>query len=206
MIVKTVMVTKENLKIVESNTTLEEAMKIMVDNKFLSIPVVDGDKFKGSISKHDIYKYSFENGCNKEETLTTVKVGQLIYSDVPVINKDEELEKAVALLEKMRIAFVAVIDDFDNFVGILTHKAVFSEFTNAFGLNKGQRIAVRAYDVPGQISKLSKIITENNGDILSFVVLDTKSITQVKEIIIRIKIGNINLIKRKLKEAGFKII
>ncbi|MGL5245212.1 MAG: CBS domain-containing protein, partial [Sarcina sp.] len=102
MLVKAVMVPKDNLKTVNSSTTLEEAMRIMVDNKFLSIPVVDGDTFKGSISKHDIYKYSFENGCNKEETLTTIKVGQLVCSSVPVINRDEELEKAVALLEKMR--------------------------------------------------------------------------------------------------------
>ncbi len=42
------------------------------------------------------------------------------------------------MLERMRISFVAVVDEFDNFKGILTHKAVFREFNNAFGLNKGK--------------------------------------------------------------------
>ena len=52
---------------------------------------------------------------------------------------------------------------------------------------KGKRLAVIAYDIQGQISKLTNIITENKGNIISLVVVDPKSLTEVKEIIIRLR-------------------
>ena len=65
--------------------------------------------------------------------------------------------------------------------------------------------SVIAYDIPGQISKLSRIITENKGQIISFVVVDPKSVTEVKEIVIRLSTDNMDEILKKVKEAGFKI-
>ncbi|WP_300262780.1 CBS domain-containing protein [Clostridium sp.] len=206
MLVKAIMTKKENLDLVNSNTKLKDALKIMEDNKFLSVPVVDGDMFKGAVAKSSIYKYYFESNLSKDEVLNNITVGKILKTEVPIINKSENIEKAVAMLEKMRISFVAVVDEFDNFKGILTHKAVFREFNNAFGLNKGERIVIRSYDVPGQLSKITKIISEENGDILSIVIIDTKSLTDVKEVIVRVKSIDVENIKRKLKESGFKLV
>ena len=89
--------------------------------------------------------------------------------------------------------------------GIVTHHAIFHQFTELFGLNKGRRLAVIAYDIQGQISKLSKIITENKGDIISFVVIDPKSLTEVKEIVVRLETDNYEDIVAKVKAAGFKV-
>ena len=55
------------------------------------------------------------------------------------------------------------------------------------------------------VAKLSKIITENNGDIISFVVVDPKSITDVREIVIRVRTEDFQSIIEKVKQAGFKI-
>ncbi|MGG5462806.1 CBS domain-containing protein [Clostridium sp. B9] len=205
MLVKSVMTKKEKLDLVNSKTLLKDALKIMEDNKFLSIPVVDGDKFRGAVSKSCIYEYYFKNNISKEDLLNEITVEEILKTEIPIINKEEHIETAVAMLEKMRISFVAVVDEFNNFKGILTHKAVFREFTNAFGLNKGERIVVRSYDVPGQLSKITKIISQEEGDFLSVVIVDTKSLTDVKEVIVRVKDGNISEIKKKLKEAGFKL-
>lgn len=205
MLVKAIMTKKENLDLVNSNTKLKDALKIMEDNKFLSIPVVDSDKFKGAVSKSSIYEYYFKNDLSKDEVLNQITVGEIFKAEIPIISKEEHIEKAVSMLEKMRISFVAVVDEFDNFKGILTHKAVFREFNNAFGLNKGERIAIRSYDVPGQLSKITKIISQAEGDILSIVIVDTKSLTDVKEVIVRVKSEEIDNIKKKLKDAGFKL-
>ncbi|ELC8442057.1 CBS domain-containing protein [Clostridium perfringens] len=205
MLVKAVMTKKDNLDLVTSKTILKDALKIMDDNNFLSIPVVDGNKFRGAVSKSCIYEHYFKNNLSKEELLNNVTVGEIFKTEIPIISKEENIEKAVAMLEKMRISFVAVVDEFDNFKGILTHKAVFKEFNNAFGLNKGERIVIRTYDVPGQLSKMTKIISQEEADILSVVIVDTKSLTEVKDVIVRIKNGDIENIKKKLKDAGFKL-
>ncbi|EGT3615288.1 CBS domain-containing protein [Clostridium perfringens] len=205
MLVKAVMTKKDNLDLVTSKTVLKDALKIMDDNNFLSIPVVDGNKFRGAVSKSCIYEHYFKNNLSKEELLNNVTVGEIFKTEIPIISKEEHIEKAVAMLEKMRISFVAVVDEFDNFKGILTHKAVFKEFNNAFGLNKGERIVIRTFDVPGQLSKMTKIISQEEADILSVVIIDTKSLTEVKEVIVRIKNGDINNIKKNLKDSGFKL-
>jgi acetoin utilization protein AcuB len=201
-----IMLERGSLVIVSPKSTVKEALEKIEQHNFLSIPVVDGDKFCGAISKDDIYEYFFKKGGdNKKEFIEDFTVDNVMRTDIPVITPDAEIEDAVHILEVRNIAFVAVADEDNIFKGILTHHAVFEQFTQLFGFNKGVRLAVIANDVPGQISKLSRIITQSHGDIVSFVVVDPKSVIDVREIVMRIKTDDIETITRKVKEAGFKI-
>lgn len=206
MLVKNIMLPKENLITVSPKANIGKALDIINENKFLSIPVVDGDKFYGAISKDRIYEFYYEKCEDKQCFLSDFSVETVMRTDIPTISQAEEVEKAVHFLEIMNIAFVAVVDENNDMQGILTHHAVFEQFTQVFGLNKGQRLAVMAYDIPGQISRLSKILSENNSDIISFVVVDPKSVIDVREIVIRMRTDNVQLIEEKVKEAGFKIM
>ncbi|SHK67518.1 CBS domain-containing protein [Clostridium cavendishii DSM 21758] len=206
MLVKSIMLSVDKLTTISSTISIGQAMKIMEKNRFLSIPVVDGSEFKGAISRNAIYEFYFNNGEDKKSLLEDYQVAHLLRKDIPIINAEEHLEGAVAFLEKMNISFVAVVDDFNEFKGIITHHGVFEQFTNVFGLNKGDRLAVMAFDVPGQISKLSKILTENYADIISFVVVDPKSVTDVREIVVRMRTEKLDEIEIKVREAGFKVL
>lgn len=206
VLVKNIMLPKEKLITVTPKASIGTALEFINKNNFLSIPVVEGDKFFGSISKDKIYAFYFEKCQDKECFLNDFDVEDVMRTDIPSIEVFEEIEKAVHILEVKNIAFVAVVDDKGIFQGILTHHAVFEQFTQLFGLNKGNRLAVMAHDVPGQISKLSKVLSENNADIISFVVVDPESVLSVKEIVIRMKTENFNLVKEKVIDAGFKIV
>ncbi len=206
MLVKNIMLSKEKLITVSPKTTIGHALEVMSENKFLSLPVVEGDKFYGAISKDRIYEFYYEKCEDKQCFLSDFNVEVVMRKDIPTISPAEEMEKAVYFLEIMNISFVAVINDRGDFEGILTHHAVFEQFTLLFGLNKGQRLAVMAYDVPGQISKLSNVLAENNADIISFVVVDPKSVIDVMEIVVRMRTDNFEIIEEKVKDLGFKII
>jgi acetoin utilization protein AcuB len=205
MLVNNIMLTRDNLITVSPKATIKEALETINKNNFLSLPVAEGDKFYGSISKDRIYAFYYEKCDDKQCFLSDFIVENVMRTDYPIINPQEQIEKAVHFLEVMNIAFVAVVDDNGAFKGILTHHAVFKQFTQLFGLNKGERLSVIAFDIPGQISKLSKIITENGGDIISFVVVDPRSITDVREIVLRVRTDNMHEVTRKVKEAGFKV-
>lgn len=205
MLVKNLMLKAENLTTITPKDTISKALEIIEKNNFLSIPVADKDKFYGSVSKDRIYAFYYEKCPDKKCLLSDFLVENVMKTDVPSILLDEKIEKASHFLEVNNIAFVAVVDEHNNFKGIITHHAIFHEFTELFGLNKGNRLSVIAYDVPGQISRLSKIITENNGDIISFVVVDPKSLTDVREIVIRMRTDNFDSIVERVKEAGFKV-
>ncbi|MEG0132716.1 MAG: CBS domain-containing protein [Clostridium sp.] len=205
MFVSNLMLAKEKLTTVTSKVTIGEALEVMERNKFLSIPVVEGNKFCGVISKEQIYTYYYEKSIERQCLLSDFLVENVMRTDVPSLSPFEEVEEAAHFLETKSISFVPVIDKTGNMQGIVTHHGIFHQFTELFGLNKGKRLAVIAYDIPGQISKLSKIISESKGQIISFVVVDPKSMTEVKEIIIRLNTDNLDEIIENVKKAGFKI-
>ena len=205
MFVNNLMMPKERLVTVTPKTTIGDALKIMDRKGFLSIPVVENNKFYGTISKERIYTYYYEKCIEKECLLSDFLVESVMRIDIPTLSPYDEVEEAAYSLETKNVSFLAVKDKNDNMLGIVTHSAIFHQFTEVFGFNRGKRLAVIAYDIPGQISKLSNIITENRGQIISFVVVDPKSVTDVKEIIVRLRTDNFEDIVNKTKEAGFKI-
>lgn len=207
MYVSNLMVSKEDLVTVTREDTLQFALDLIEKNDFLSIPIVEKNKFYGVITKELIFR-RFYKVCNETAqiiSLSDFKVEEVMTTDLPVLQMNDLVETAANLLYLHKAVFVAVLDESGEFKGIITHKDIFKEFTSLFGLDKGKRIAVTAYDIPGQILKLTKIISENKGDIISCVVEDPKSKLAVKEIVIRIETKNFDHIIHKIESAGFKL-
>ena len=207
MYVKNLMVPKEELVTVTKEDSLQFALDLIEKNDFLSIPIVGKNKFYGVVTKELILKYFYRVTNEKSQiiSLSDYKVEVVLKSDLPVLHMNDLVEAAANLLYLNKAVFVAVLDEAGEFKGIITHKDIFREFTSLFGLDKGKRISVTAYDIPGQILKLTKIISENKGDIISCVVEDPKSKLTVKEIVIRIDTDNYELIVHKIESSGFKV-
>lgn len=205
MFVKNLMIPKEKLITVTREDTLEKALTAIEENDFKAVPVVENEKFFGAVSKANVYAYYYENNLSKEE-FVKYKVKDVIESDFPTVKLTDQIESVAYLLEQKEVVFVAVSDEAGEFKGIITHHKLFYEFSETFGFNKGKRLAVSTFDIPGQISKLSKIIYANHGDIISLVTINTESVIEVTEIVIRLRTDNLEVIKKKVKEAGFHIL
>lgn len=205
MLLRALLVPFSELVYASSNDTLEEALDKINSENFLSIPVVDDRKFVGVISKEKIYSTYFELGGDREDFLKMNKVCDLVRRDIPILSVADDIEKAAHTLEIYGIPFVAVIDEFGDFAGIITHHTIFKTFVEIFGMDKGKKLSVIAYDIPGQIEKLTDIISKMDGDIISFVVLDPKVKTDVKEIVIRIKTDRFVETVDAIRDAGFRV-
>lgn len=205
MLVKALMLQKDELITGTPDDSLKIALNKINERNFLSIPVVDGKKFAGVISREKIFEEYFEIGGNREDYLDNTRIKKIIRTDIPSVRPQDEIEKAAQALVNYGVPFVAVINEADEFEGIITHFTIFKEFLSILGIDRGKRLAVIAYDIPGQIAKLSEIISRNGGDILSFVVLDPKIKTEVKEIVVRIKANNFVEIVEAVSRAGFRV-
>lgn len=205
MLIKAFMLPKEELITAALDESLGSALNKIEERNFLSIPVIDGKKFIGVISKERIYEEYFQIGGNREEYLNNTRVRKIIRTGIPFLKPQDEVEKAADTLENYGVPFVAIINDNEEFEGIVTHYAIFREFADILGIDRGGKISVIAYDIPGQVAKLADIITKNGGDIISFVVLDPKTKTEVKEIVVRIKADRFNEIVNAVKSAGFRV-
>lgn len=207
MYVSNLMVSKEDLVTVTRDDSIQFALDLIEENDFLSVPIVEKNKFYGVITKELIFRYFYKLSNEKGQiiSLSDYKVKEVMTTGLPVVYLNDLVESAANLLYENKAVFVAVLDESGEFKGIITHRNIFGEFTSLFGLNKGNRIAVTAHDIPGQILKLTKIISENGGDIISCVVEDPKSKLAVKEIVIRVETENFRHIVHKVEGAGFRV-
>jgi acetoin utilization protein AcuB len=205
MLIRALMLQSDELLTVTPEESLRETLRKINEKNFLSIPVSENGKFHGVISKERIYSEYFEVGGDKNAYLDDTKVKDLLRSDIPVLKPSDEIEKAAYTLEIYGVPFVAIVNDYDDFEGIITHNAIFKEFAEIIGINRGKRLAVIAYDIPGQIARLTEIINRYGGDIISCVVMDPKTKTEVKEIVTRLRADNFIKIVDAVRNAGFRV-
>lgn len=205
MLVRALTLPREELITANLDESVASALKKIEERNFLSIPVVEGKNFLGFISKERIFEEYFQIGGNREEYLKGTKVRKILRTDIPTISPQDEVEKAANTLENYGVPFLAVINDSNEFEGIVTHYAIFREFADIMGIDRGSKITVIIYDIPGQVAKLADVVTKNGGDIISFVVIDPKTKTEVKEIVVRIRSERFTDIVNAVKAAGFRV-
>lgn len=205
MLLRALMLTREKLKQIKPDDTLKTALDIINENNFLSIPVVDGIKFYGVISKEMIYSDYFGlKGCmDRDEYLNSKNVKELMRKDIPILHPSDALENGAHTLEVYGVPFVALENDMGEFEGIITHHALFKQLADIMGINRGKRISVIIYDIHGQIARLAEVISKNGGDFISFVVIDPKVKTDVREVVIRVDTDNFVTLVDKIRDAGF---
>ena len=206
MYVKNHILTKDKLTVVYLDEDMRSALKKIDEGDFLSLPVFDRNNFKGILMKEAIYRYYYDSDfCgNKSKFLDDVKVKDIYSINFKSIRENEPIEDASYLLNELRTPFLPVFDARNNFVGILTHKAIFDAFSEMFGLGEGTRITVNLLDVPGQLAKLTEIIRKENVNILNIAVMDAK-IMDVYKVVIRINTKDVENIIEKIEKSGVKI-
>lgn len=205
MLVKALMVPKENLDTVRPEDSIRIALDKMNEKNFLSIPVLDGNTFKGVVSKERIFEDYFRVGGDRDSYLDNSKVRDYTRTDIPHLTSQDNIEDAAFTLEINGIPFVAINNIVGEFEGIVTHNIIFKTFSEILGLDKGKKLSIITYDIPGQIAKIADIIKKHEGDIISLVVMDPKVKTDVREITIRVRAENFENIVTAVKDAGFRV-
>ncbi len=205
MYVKNHVLSKDKLIVLQKEESISDALDKIVKGDFLSLPVLDGENFVGILMKENIFRHYFEEGyTDKEKYLKETKVKDLCKTDVRTINENVFIENASYLLNEFRTPFLPVLDDKDNFKGILTHSSIFNAFSEIFGLNKGTRILINVYDIPGQIAKLTETIRKANVNIANFAVMDAK-VMDVYKVVVRVDATEVDELIEKIEKAGFKV-
>ncbi|TFZ39528.1 CBS domain-containing protein [Soehngenia longivitae] len=205
MYVRNHMIKLKDLVSLNPEENVKDALKKINSKDFLSLPVISENKILGILMKEAIYrKYFEEDFTSKEDFLTNCKVKDIYNKDLKIINESEPIEEASYLLNNRRTPFLAVIDDKGNFVGILTHAAIFKAFSEIFGLEIGQRLVIHMFDIPGQLARLTDILKKENINIMNLTLLDTKVMGIIK-VVLRVDTANIEELVLKLEKEGFKI-
>uniref|UniRef100_UPI001FA7ECD2 CBS domain-containing protein n=1 Tax=Clostridium polynesiense TaxID=1325933 RepID=UPI001FA7ECD2 len=91
----------EKLTIITPEVSVKNALQLLNDTGYLSLPVVKDQKFYGAITKERIYSFYFESSGDKKTILEDFTVEQMLRKDIPTIEPSKEVEKAVSMLQTM---------------------------------------------------------------------------------------------------------
>ncbi|MEM7819562.1 MAG: CBS domain-containing protein [Candidatus Aenigmatarchaeota archaeon] len=188
----------KDVKYISPNDTISKALGIMKNNKIHQLVVMDENKFMGMLEIKKIVTKDL-NPKTKIHTLIT---------NVPTINKDENIEKCIELLLNSGLRALPVVEK-NKIIGIISETDILKVADKFFDTNKNiseiatKCLFVNKYD---NVGKIKKIMRENN--ISRVPVIEKDKIIGVVDTLDLIKLyeGMERMDARggKLKEAGTK--
>lgn len=205
MFVRNHMLRKDKLTTVSLGENIGSVLEKIEEGDFLSLPVVQDEEFKGFIMKEAIYRNYFElNKTDRDDYLANTTVSEIYNEKFKSICESDKIDKASYLLKELRTPFLPVFDSNNKFVGILTHFSIFNAFSEIFGIDKGTRIVVNMFDLPGQLSRLTEVIRKTGINIINLAIVDAK-VLDITRVILRVDTEDVTELIEKIQAAGFKI-
>jgi acetoin utilization protein AcuB len=203
MKVKAIMTPASKLVLLSPSDTAKNAIQEINNKGILSLPVVDNKNFVGFLSKQFVYETFFQEGNSDIDSFLKRPISGFLHNRIEPIHSDLPIEQAAKIFFENNVRFIPVVNELNEFQGIVTQKVIFGLLTKIYGL-EDPKISVILNDVKGMLSRIAEIINRNGGNIKNVVLLDT-SVKGVTEMSIRLTAKDINRIRVKLKENGFQL-
>lgn len=154
MLIKNDYVSKHDVEFVKENDSMEYALDKLKETGYRCIPVLDEleSKYVGNIYKVDLLEHE------KEHSLGGALNG-LISDQKGYVKEDDSFFKVFSSIK--RLPFLAIIDDSEEFVGILTNGNVIQVLENAWGANIGSySLTIGTLEYSGVLRKMLKIVNK----------------------------------------------
>lgn len=208
MLVSDVM--SKNVVTIRSHTSLSDARRIMDAHKFRRLPVVDGDKLVGIVTKDTLDRTG-------PSQLTTFSVHELSYllnritvekvmrKEVVTVTPDTTVEKAVALAQAKKVGALVVLQD-HKIVGIATTNDFFYKVLNhILGIGMpGSRIVVcncyKGQDVEKVIAALNKAGIE----ITTLFTIDMPDVRK-HDLVVHLKVEDCSPAVKAIEQLGYEV-
>jgi acetoin utilization protein AcuB len=183
--------------------TIEDAIRIIDEQQLLSLPIIDGTKFAGVLSKQYIYEEFFKEGnCEKQEFLQK-KVQDFIKTTIETIPEDMWIETAAARFITSKVRFIPIADENNVLLGIVTQQAVFKQYQKMFG-EKHNSLVIYTYDIRGTLGKICEAIAKTGGDIRNMMIQNTEVMNLI-EVFFRIEAADFGKVVKTLEKHGYDI-
>lgn len=200
----------KNLITITKNENINKAMDIMAAHGLHRLPVVEGKKLVGLLTKSMIS----QKGASKATSLSIfelnyllskITVSTIMEKKVITIYEDQLFEDAADLMLRYDIGCLPVLNKKNELVGILTQNDLFKAFTELLGYNEpGTRISLKAKDKIGVLEDITNIFVKHNCNITNLGVYDMDN--DYKNLIIRTNAEETTELQKDLKESGYEVL
>ena len=208
MIVKEIM--SKNPVIIGPATKLRAVNKLMKVNKIRHLPVIKNGKLIGIVTEKDIrYAMIPEKIPGKKVpkgwNLDHLKVNDIMTKNALTISQESQVEDAARLIYGHKIGALPVMKN-DKLVGIISVMDLLGVFIEMMGMLKSSsRIDVLMSESQVNFNKVSKIIKNNDGQIISVGITPYPKDKNKSIYLFRLESCNIKPIAKDIKKEGFTI-
>ena len=194
---------------VTPDQSIPDALSVMTERGVRHLPVVEGRRVVGVISRNDIAAASPSKATTlsaQEATylISKLKVGRVMSTPPVVISPDALLEEAAVILRDGKIEMLPVVEG-DELIGVITESDILDSFIDLLGFrDHGTRLTIEAKDEPGGLSKLTGITAAHQANIQHLAVHRGNLDTSV--VVVGLNTRNTEAIEADLADAGMKIL
>lgn len=203
MRVKAIMIPFKNLTCINLNDDLKTAMEVIDKNNLLSLPVIDGKRFIGVLSKQYTYEYYFKSYDKSKEEFFKNPVSLLMRDKIDTVREDVRIEEVAALFISSKARFIPVVEGDGELVGIVTQQAVFKQYQKMFG-HKHNSLVIYTYDYKGVGAKIMSTISKAGGDIRNMMMFHT-DVMDLVELFIRIDAPDFDKVVKALEKQNYDV-
>jgi acetoin utilization protein AcuB len=158
---------------VTADVHIDEALKVMRDNKVRRLPVVDKDgRLVGIVSEMDLLYASPSPATSLSVyeihyLMARITLQDVMTKEVISIEEDTPLEEAARIMVDNRIGGLPVVRN-GALVGIITETDLFKIFLELLGARKkGVRLTLQTPNKKGVLASITSQIAQMGGDIIS---------------------------------------
>ncbi len=158
---------------VTPQTSFNEALKTMRENRIRRLPVLDNRKLVGIVTEKDLLYASPSKATTLDiwelhYVLSKLKIGEIMTSNVITVEENAPLEEAAKIMSENKIGALPVLNSEGDLVGIITETDIFKIFIDMLGARRdGIRYTFEAPNKPGVILELSRRVFEAGGNIIA---------------------------------------
>ena len=178
---------------------LQDAQKLMKENDFRHLPVVDEDEnMVGFITESDLREFSFPS------MVDDIPVHQVMVINPITINQNSSVETAAKIIHDYKIGGLPVLDK-KKLVGIITLSDLLSAFIELLGLLKSSTRLDVIVSKKGGVDDVTRIVKKYGGEIVS-VALESQTSRRKVHYFRLDKCEDVEPIIKALEKAGHKVI
>ncbi len=196
-----------NVITVSSDTYVLDAERILELNGIGRLPVVDGGRLVGLVTKNDIVKASPSSTTpfNQRQLfylMSKLTIKDIMKTNVVTVPEETTIEKSIAIAQKNKVGCLPVTNG-DKLVGIMTTNDVFYKILNPLlGIGAaGQRIIIYGAGARVESDKVMKAVDEAGVTVkMAWVPHDPEK----QDLILHLDTDDASPIIAKLKEIGYR--
>ncbi|MDI6789901.1 MAG: CBS and ACT domain-containing protein [Thermodesulfobacteriota bacterium] len=186
---------------ISKGATVQEALKLMKKHSIRHLPVIeenDKSSMVGLVTEGGLRQFFFLSMVEK------ISVQDAMVINPITIEPHANVELAASLIHRHKIGCLPVVEK-KKLVGIITTTDILAAFIEMMGLlNASSRIDLELKGEEGSIEEISRIVKENDSEIISIGIVNQSSRKKLQYI--RLQKCDPEPIVKSLERHGYKVV